>query len=67
MQRGHMAGNQAVSTDMGVGLSVLFTLIALVGAGVTFVTPGTETAAWGFAAAIIAGILAVSANHVYSN
>ncbi|GAA0199625.1 hypothetical protein ACFFQF_00480 [Haladaptatus pallidirubidus] len=62
-----MAGNQVVSTDMGVGLSVLFTLVAFVCAGVTFVTPGTETAAWGFAAAIIAGILAVSASHAYSN
>ncbi|WP_266077186.1 DUF7525 family protein [Haladaptatus caseinilyticus] len=62
-----MAGNQAVSTDMGVGLSVLFTLVAVAGAGLTFVTSGTETAAWGFAIAVIAGILAVSASHVYPN
>ncbi|WP_458205299.1 DUF7525 family protein [Haladaptatus sp. NG-SE-30] len=62
-----MAGTQAVSTDMGVGLSVLFTLVAVAGAALTFVTPGTETAAWGFATAVTAGVLAVAANHVYSN
>ncbi len=62
-----MAGNQAVSTDMGVGLSVLFTLVAVAGAGVMFVMPSTEIGAWGFALAILGGVLAVSASHLYSN
>ncbi|GKZ12447.1 MULTISPECIES: DUF7525 family protein [Haladaptatus] len=62
-----MAGTQAVTTDMGTGLSVLFVLLAIAGAAVTFVTPGTETAAWGFAAAMIAGVLAVAASHLYQN
>ncbi|WP_227354619.1 DUF7525 family protein [Haladaptatus salinisoli] len=62
-----MAGNQAVSTDMGVGLSVLFVLVAVVGAAVTFATPGTEIAAWGFATAVVAGVLAITATHLYSN
>ncbi|EFW93048.1 hypothetical protein ZOD2009_04272 [Haladaptatus paucihalophilus DX253] len=52
---------------MGTGLSVLFVLLAIAGAAVTFVTPGTETAAWGFAAAMIAGVLAVAASHLYQN
>ncbi|WP_458188269.1 DUF7525 family protein [Haladaptatus sp. NG-WS-4] len=62
-----MAGNQAVATDKGVGLAVLFTLVAVGGAAITFVSPGTETAAWGFAAAVTAGVLAIAGTHLYSN
>ena len=56
-----------MTTDMGMGLSVLFVLLAFVGAAVMFVTPGTETAAWGFATAIVSGVLAVAASHLYQN
>jgi hypothetical protein len=62
-----MAGTQTVTTDMGMGLSVLFVLLAFVGAAVMFVTPGTEAAAWGFATAVVSGILAVAASHLYQN
>ncbi|RBI64354.1 DUF7525 family protein [halophilic archaeon] len=62
-----MAGNQAVASDKGLGLVVLFTLVAVAAAAVTFVSPGTETAAWGFAAAMVAGVLGVGATHLYWN
>ncbi|WP_327052430.1 DUF7525 family protein [Halomicrococcus gelatinilyticus] len=60
-----MAGNQTVGSDKGVGLTVLFTLVAIGASAVTFVTPGSEMAAWGFAGAVVAGVLAVAATHLY--
>ena len=62
-----MAGNQTVRSDMGVGLAVLFTLVACAAAAVAFVNPGTVTAAWGFAAAMVTGVLAIAAVHLYWN
>lgn len=62
-----MAGTQTVTTDMGLGLSVLFILVAVAGAALTFTMPGTETAAWGFAAAMVAGVLSIAASHLYQN
>lgn len=60
-----MAEHETVASDMGIGLTTLFTLLA-VGATVgMFVAPGTELAAWSFAAAVTAGVLAVSAVHLY--
>jgi hypothetical protein len=50
---------------MGIGLATLFTLLAVAATVAMFVAPGTELAAWGFAAAVTAGVLAVAAIHVY--
>ncbi len=56
-----------VSTDRGVGFAVLFTLLGLGGALVALVGGLTHhqiAAAWGFAAAIFAGSIAVAAIHL---
>ncbi len=50
---------------MGIGLAAVFTLLAVGATGAMFFAPGTELAAWGFAAAVTAGVLAVSAVHLY--
>ncbi len=60
-----MAGSQSVTTDMGIGLFVVFIFLAIASAALTFVTPGTVTAAWGFAAALVAGVLAIAVSHCY--
>lgn len=55
------------TTDRGVGFAVLFTLLGLVGAFVAFVgalTTDQLTAAWGFAAAMTAGAVAITAIHL---
>jgi hypothetical protein len=53
------------STDMGFGLGLTLVVLAVGGAVVSLLAPGTETAAWGFAAAVTLGTLAVAAIHVY--
>lgn len=58
---------ESVTTDRGIGLTVLFVVVGIAGAGVAFVAGLTENqilAAWGFAAAMIAGSLAVGALHL---
>lgn len=60
-----MAEHEAVTNDKGIGLATLFTLLAAAATVAMFVMPGTETAAWGFAAAMTAGVFAVAAVHVY--
>lgn len=60
-----MAEHETVASDMGIGLATLFTLLAVGATVAMFVAPGTELAAWGFAAAVTAGVLAVSAVHLY--
>ena len=60
-----MAEHETVATDKGIGLATLFTLLAAVAAVAMFAVPGTELAAWGFAVAMLAGVLAVAAVHVY--
>lgn len=56
----------AESTDMGLGLGLAFGALAVGGALVSLLAPGTEIAAWGFAAAMTLGALAVAALHVYA-
>jgi hypothetical protein len=60
-----MADHETISTDMGIGLATLFTLLATAATVAMFVTPGSELAGWGFAAAVTAGVLAVAAIHIY--
>lgn len=65
---------ESVESDMGIGLGVLFSLLAAVGAVAMYVGGlGTQgavdvddaVAAWGFALAVTVGCLAVVAIHVY--
>ncbi|ELZ13842.1 hypothetical protein C479_03316 [Halovivax asiaticus JCM 14624] len=51
------------ATDRGIGLSVLFGALAVLGAIVMAVGAPEQLAAWGFAAAVIFGCLAVVAAH----
>lgn len=55
----------SASTDRGVGLTLLFGALAVVGAVVMAVGAPAETAAWGFAAAVAFGCLSVVAAHRY--
>ena len=50
---------ETVSSDMGIGLGVVFGLLTLVCAGVMIAGPTQILQAWGFAAAMIAAGLAV--------
>ena len=52
-------------TDKGIGLAVVFGALALAAAGVQLATEGT-TAAYAFAAAMLAGALLVVAQHAYA-
>ncbi|WP_049996548.1 DUF7525 family protein [Halococcus sediminicola] len=57
----------SVGTDRGVGFAVLFVMLALAGALVALVAGLLETqltAAWGFAAASLAGAIAIAAIHL---
>ena len=53
-------------SDMGLGLTVLFALVALVGAGAMFAAPGQLNKAWGFGLAMLAATLAVVAAQLYA-
>lgn len=56
---------RTVDSDKGIGLGVLFSLLAIGGALVMLAGPGQLTKAWGFAAAMTAASLAVVALHAY--
>lgn len=53
-------------SDVGLGLTVLFALVALVGAGAMFAAPGQLNKAWGFGLAMLAATLAVVAAQLYA-
>lgn len=55
----------AVESDKGIGLGIAFGLLAVVGTLAMLAGPAQIVRAWGFAAAMIAGILAVVALQVY--
>lgn len=58
---------ETASTDRGVGITVLFSLLALAGALVAFAGGFAHLqiiAGWGFAAAMIAGGIAIGAIHL---
>lgn len=52
-------------TDKGVGLALAFGALAVVGAGLMLFGGSQTTMAWGFAAAMVAGALAVMAVQIY--
>jgi hypothetical protein len=57
-----------VTSDKGIGLAVLFSLLALLGAAVMLGAGLAHlqlAAAWGFAAAMVAAVLAVVVAQVY--
>ncbi|WP_092629596.1 DUF7525 family protein [Haloplanus vescus] len=56
----------AVETDKGVGLSVLFGIFAAVGALVMVAGPGQSTKAAGFALAVGAALCSVVAVQAYA-
>ncbi|MFB6120649.1 MAG: hypothetical protein ABEJ68_05985 [Halobacteriaceae archaeon] len=53
------------TTDMGLGLTLLFGALTFAAAAYTYVAPSQEATAWGFAAAMVLAVLSVSALHVY--
>jgi len=56
----------AGQSDMGIGLAMLFGVLAVVAAAAMAVTVETQiVAAWSFAGAVVAGTLAVAALHIY--
>jgi hypothetical protein len=61
-----MVTTDTVETDMGLGFTVVFSLLTLVGAGAMLVAPGQLTKAWGFALAMVAATLAVVASQAYA-
>lgn len=57
---------ETTRTDKGVGLGILFVLLALAGAGgMLGAEASTELAAAGFATAVAAGCIAIVAIHAY--
>ena len=60
-----MVETETPASDMSIGLAALFVLAAAAGALVTYLTPDLPLAGWGFAAAMVAGTLAVAAIHLY--
>jgi hypothetical protein len=53
---------------MGIGLAMLFGVLAVVAAGAMAVTVETQVvSAWSFAGAVVAGILSVAALHIYGD
>ncbi|MFC3957167.1 DUF7525 family protein [Halovivax cerinus] len=52
------------SSDRGIGLSMLFGALAVLGAVVMFVGAPEQLAAWGFAGAVLFGSLAVVVTHL---
>lgn len=53
------------STDMGIGLALALSAVAIIGALVLYAGPTQLGQAWGFMAAIVAASLAVSAVHLF--
>ncbi|QFU83823.1 DUF7525 family protein [Natronorubrum aibiense] len=60
-----MATESESTTDMSVGLALVLSAIATIGALVMFIGAPDVTAAWGFAAAMLFGSLAVVGIHLY--
>ena len=61
-----MSAVERVESDVGLGLTLSFALVALVGAVAMLAAPGQATKAWGFALAVVAATLSVVAAQVYA-
>lgn len=61
-----MARTTQVTSDKGLGLGLLFGLLAAGGTVAMFAVPGGLVGAWGFAAAMTAAMLLVLAVHAYA-
>lgn len=57
--------SQTVQSDKGLGIGIVLSLLAGVGAGAMVIAPGQLTKASGFALAMVAATLAVVAIQVY--
>lgn len=57
---------KTIESDMGIGLTVLFGLVALGGAAAMVAAPTQVGKAWGFALAMVAAVVAVVAAQVYA-
>jgi hypothetical protein len=53
------------TTDKGLGVPLVCSVLAVIGAAVMLVGAPEITAAWGFAGAMLFGVLAVLAIHLY--
>ena len=60
-----MTTGSAQETDMGVGIGLLFGLLAAAAAVYTFVAPGQFESALGFGAAVALASLCVAAIHAW--
>lgn len=58
-------GEHSTASDMGLGLLLAFSALALIGAGILFGAPTQLGGAWGFLIAIVAASLAVSVIHIF--
>ncbi|WP_246999311.1 DUF7525 family protein [Halosolutus gelatinilyticus] len=61
-----MATQSEAATDKGIGLSLALGALAVIGAALMFAGAPEIEAAWGFAAAMVFGSLAVVGIHLYS-
>lgn len=61
-----MARTTQVTSDKGLGLGLLFGLLAAGGTIAMLVAPGGLVGAWGFATAMVAGTILVLAVHAYA-
>lgn len=55
---------QSHPTDLGLGLGIGFTIFSLICVVVMVMWAGQSLAGWGFAGAMIAGMLAIIAIHI---
>ncbi|ADJ15662.1 hypothetical protein HacjB3_11395 [Halalkalicoccus jeotgali B3] len=55
-----------MTSDKGLGIGLLFGLLAAGGAVGMLAAPGGLVGAWGFAAAVVAGLILVVAVHLYA-
>lgn len=61
-----MARVNQVDSDKGIGLGLLFFLLAVGGTLAMLAVPGGLVGAWGFAATMVAGMILIVAVHAYA-